>query len=87
MSDGFAVEMRGITKTFGSVVANRDVDLDLRHGEILALLGENGAGKRLPTLRPITAKPLQNGRRFLRQRTMRRRSMISIRMRTRMTHC
>ena len=28
MSDGFAVEMRGITKTFGSVVANRDVDLD-----------------------------------------------------------
>ena len=39
MSDGFAVEMRGITKTFGSVVANRDVDLDLRHGEILALLG------------------------------------------------
>ena len=28
MSDGFAVEMRGITKTFGSVVANRDVDLE-----------------------------------------------------------
>ena len=41
----YAVEMRGITKTFGSVVANRDVSLTLKKGEILALLGENGSGK------------------------------------------
>ena len=40
-----AVEMRNITKTFGSVVANDRVCLSLQKGEILALLGENGSGK------------------------------------------
>ena len=39
------VELKGITKTFGSVVANKDVDLDLYKGEILSILGENGSGK------------------------------------------
>ena len=39
------LEMRGITKHFGSVAALRDVSLDVRHGEIHAVVGENGAGK------------------------------------------
>ena len=39
------IEMRGITKRFGDVVANENVNLSLYPGEIHALLGENGAGK------------------------------------------
>jgi len=37
--------MRNITKTFGPVLANEKVSLDIRRGEILSLLGENGSGK------------------------------------------
>jgi general nucleoside transport system ATP-binding protein len=40
-----ALEMRGITKRYPGVVANDRIDLDVRRGEIHALLGENGAGK------------------------------------------
>ena len=39
------LEMRGITKRFPGIVANDHVDLDVRRGEVHALLGENGAGK------------------------------------------
>jgi general nucleoside transport system ATP-binding protein len=39
------VELRGITKTFPGVIANRDVNLSVAAGEIHAIVGENGAGK------------------------------------------
>ena len=41
----YAIEMKGITKTFPGVVANDNVDLQVAPQEVHALLGENGAGK------------------------------------------
>ena len=40
-----AVELRGITKRFPGVVANEDIELRVRRGEVHAIVGENGAGK------------------------------------------
>ncbi|MBR0136402.1 MAG: ABC transporter ATP-binding protein [Clostridia bacterium] len=40
-----AVSLKGITKVFGRITANKDVTLDIYKGEILSLLGENGSGK------------------------------------------
>ena len=46
MDNSVILEMKGITKRFGSkVIANKNVDLDVRKGEILSILGENGSGK------------------------------------------
>ena len=45
MRTPLAVQMHHITKRFGDFVANDDIDLEIRQGEIHALLGENGAGK------------------------------------------
>jgi ABC-type uncharacterized transport system ATPase subunit len=45
VTNELVLEMRGIRKEFPGIVANDDVDLDVRQGEVHALLGENGAGK------------------------------------------
>jgi D-xylose transport system ATP-binding protein len=39
------LQLRGISKSFGSVQALTDVDFEVRHGEVMALVGDNGAGK------------------------------------------
>lgn len=44
-SEDFVIEMRHITKEFPGIIANDDITLQLKRGEIHALLGENGAGK------------------------------------------
>ena len=41
----YIVEMKHITKRFPGIVANDDVTIQIKKGEIFALLGENGAGK------------------------------------------
>ncbi len=45
MSKEIALEMKKVSKYFGKLAANRDVDLTVYKGEILAILGENGCGK------------------------------------------
>ena len=44
-SENYAIEMLHITKRFPGIIANDDINLQLKKGEIHALLGENGAGK------------------------------------------
>ena len=45
VSDTPLLELRGITKSYGSVQALTDVDFEVRQGEVMALVGDNGAGK------------------------------------------
>ncbi len=40
-----AIRLEGITKTFGKIIANKNINITVRQGEILSLLGENGSGK------------------------------------------
>ena len=40
-----AIELKNITKRFGSIVANNNVSFSVNKGEIMSLLGENGSGK------------------------------------------
>ena len=45
MKESYAIELRNISKRFGRVIANDQINLSVRNGEILAILGENGSGK------------------------------------------
>lgn len=45
MTENYVIEMKGITKEFGTFKANDNINLQVKKGEIHALLGENGAGK------------------------------------------
>ena len=45
MNETTVIELKHVSKRFGSILANDDVDLDVQEGEILAVLGENGSGK------------------------------------------
>ena len=45
MGSKAAIELKNITKTFGRIVANKNVSLSVNKGEILSILGENGSGK------------------------------------------
>ena len=45
LEDQYAIEMLGITKKFPGIIANDNITLRVKKGEIHALLGENGAGK------------------------------------------
>ncbi len=45
MDTEYIVEMKGINKSFGGVHALRDVDMELKRGEIMGIVGDNGAGK------------------------------------------
>ena len=66
------IEMRDITKVFGEFVANDKINLQLRKGEIHALLGENGAGKSTlmnmlaGLLEPTSSEIAVNGRNWSR---------------------
>lgn len=45
MASNIAIELKNLTKTFGKVIANKNVSLSVNKGEILSVLGENGSGK------------------------------------------
>lgn len=45
LDEAYAIEFKGISKSFGKIKANDHIDLALRKGEILSILGENGSGK------------------------------------------
>ena len=70
MEKELALELKGISKYFGTLAANKNVDLDVYRGEILSILGENGCGKTtlehciLSHLRPQNGQILIRGKKI-----------------------
>ena len=58
----YIIEMLNITKEFPGIIANDNITLQLRKGEIHALLGENGAGKSTPDERALWPVSAGKGR-------------------------
>ena len=57
MENQVALQFVNISKTFGNKIANKNVSLELRKGEILAILGENGSGKTSEALKCLSTPP------------------------------
>ena len=70
MDGSYAIEMLNITKRFPGIIANDNITLQLRKGEIHALLGENGAGKSTRTLSGIGCGVPPDGGRIWSKPTM-----------------
>ena len=64
MAKEVIVQVRNMTKTFGSTVALNDVNIDIRRGEILGLIGENGSGKSTVTSIISGMQKADNGEMF-----------------------
>ncbi|MET0449694.1 MAG: ATP-binding cassette domain-containing protein, partial [Aeromicrobium sp.] len=60
MAGGVAIETEGLRKSYGEIVALRDVDLQVEAGSVLGLLGPNGAGK-TTAVRILTTLLLPDG--------------------------
>ena len=63
----YAIQLKNVTKTFGKVVANKNVNLDVKKGEILSLLGENGSGKTTLMKILLGLEPSDSGEIYIRK--------------------
>jgi D-xylose transport system ATP-binding protein len=61
VTDTLLLELRGVSKSFGSVQALTDVDFEVRQGEVMALVGDNGAGKSTLIKCVAGIHPMDNG--------------------------
>ena len=61
MSSDAVIEVRNVSKRFGGVEALKPIDLDVRRGEVLAIVGDNGAGTGWSTNPSVWWRPLSPG--------------------------